>query len=91
MIGETSSEENGGSKAIWITDALTTQLPGRYRQVKAFVWFNWRIYENGYWWPWPIESSASAQAAFASGISSSYYVAGGSSASLPPLSKIAPP
>ena len=91
MIGETSSEENGGSKATWISDALTSQLPGRFRQVKAFVWFNWRIYENDYWWPWPIESSASAQAAFASGISSSRYVPGGSFASLPPLSKIAPP
>jgi len=92
MIGETGSEEYAaGVKASWITDLLTTQLPNAFPQVKAFVWFNWRIYENGTWWDWPIESSAGAQAAFAAGIASPYYAPGNSAYSnLPLLTKIKP-
>jgi beta-mannanase len=90
MIGETSSFEYSGAKAAWITDALGTQLPQRFPQVKAFVWFNWRIAENGGWSDWEIESSASSQAAFKSAIGSSYYLGGGGLANLPLLSKIQP-
>jgi beta-mannanase len=89
MIGETASNENGGSKAAWITDALQTQLPNNYPKVKAFVWFNWPIYENSVNQQWPIESSSSAQDAFKTGIGSPYYstnVYGG----LPPLTKVQP-
>jgi hypothetical protein len=39
MIGETGSVENGGPKAAWITDALSTQLPQNYPRIKALVWF----------------------------------------------------
>jgi hypothetical protein len=39
MIGETGSVEDGGSKAAWITDALSTQLPKNYPRIKALVWF----------------------------------------------------
>jgi chitodextrinase len=92
MIGETGSREYGaGVKANWITDILSTQLPNAFPQVKAFVWFNWRIFENGAWWDWEIESSATSQAAFAAGIASPYYAAGGSAYStLPLLTKIKP-
>jgi len=90
MIGETSSFEYGGAKAGWITDALATQLPQSFPQVKALVWFNWRIAENGGWSDWEIESSAASQAAFKSAIGSSYYLAGGGLANLPLLSKINP-
>jgi hypothetical protein len=57
----------------WITDALNG-LPAKYPAVKALVWFNWRIYERNVWSEWPVESSASALAAFQSGIASSYFV-----------------
>jgi hypothetical protein len=40
MIGETGSVEDGGSKAGWITDALSTQLPTNFPRIKAFVWFD---------------------------------------------------
>jgi hypothetical protein len=40
MIGETGSVEDGGSKAGWITDALSTQLPTNYPRIKALVWFD---------------------------------------------------
>ena len=90
MIGETSSIEGGAGKAAWVTDALT-QLPTSFPQIKAVVWFNWRIFEANKWWEWPIESSPSTQQAFRAGISSPYYVPGGSFGSLPLGSKIGPP
>ena len=91
MIGEMSSDEKGGSKATWITDALTRQLPLHFPRVKAVLWFNWRIYEQGDWWPWQIESSPSAQKAFARAIAAPYYAAGGKYATIPLLTKIRPP
>ena len=69
MIGETSSTELNGSKAAWITDALNVQMPQSFPKMKAFVWFN----VNADNMDWPVESSASAQAAFKEGITSSYY------------------
>jgi len=92
-IGETSSHEYGGQKAGWITDALTTQLPKNFPKIKMVLWFNWRNSDDGgaTWNDWPIESSSTAQAAFKSGISSSYYTPGSSSiVNLPPLTKVQP-
>ena len=70
MIAETASDESGGSKAAWITDALTTQIPENFPDVKALVWFNWDV--QGY--DWDIESSPGAQAAFTSGIAAPNYL-----------------
>jgi beta-mannanase len=78
MIAETGSEEANGSKASWITDAFATQLPKYFPQFKAVIWFNWKIYQYGYWRLFHIESSSSSQSAFKSAIASSYYKAGGS-------------
>jgi hypothetical protein len=69
MIGETGSSEYGGSKAAWITDTLTLQLPGKYRKVRALVWFN----KNADGMDWILESSGAAQSAFARGIASRRY------------------
>jgi beta-mannanase len=69
MIGEVATTENGGSKADWITDALTVQLPQHFPRVKALVWFNWTAEGHD----WVIESSPAAQAAFAQGIAPPYY------------------
>jgi beta-mannanase len=68
IIGETASSEYGGSKAAWITDMLTTQLPRNYPRVKAFLWFN---HAEGA--DWPIETSATATTAFATGINTPTY------------------
>jgi beta-mannanase len=89
MIGETSSSEVGGSKAGWTSDALA-QLPAAFPQVKALLWFNWRINEDGTTWPWQIESSSTAQAAFAAAVASPYFAAGGNLGALPPLVPIKP-
>lgn len=69
MIAETSSSEDGGSKAAWITDALKVQLPTNFPKIKAFLWYNANDENIGL----EIETSTSAQAAFAAGISSVYY------------------
>lgn len=90
MISQIASVESGIGKAAWITDALSTQLPKYFPQVKALLWFNWRIYENNTWMSWEIESSASSQAAFAAAIASPFYAAGGSFGALPLLTKIKP-
>lgn len=71
MLAQWASSEHGGSKANWISDALTKQLPKNYPQIKAVVWFNWD--DGDPTLTWPIESSAGAQGAYAAGIASSYY------------------
>ena len=70
MIAEVASTEIGGSKAAWIRDALTQDLPKRFPEVKAIVWFNW----NNRGMDWVIESSPESQSAFAQGIASGYYI-----------------
>lgn len=89
MIGETASTEMGGSKAQWIDDAFSTQLPRRFPNVKAISWFNWNHPFEGSRWDWQIESSASAQAAFSNAISSPYF-AGNTFGNLPSLTRIQP-
>jgi hypothetical protein len=87
LIGEAASTEYGGSKAAWITDMLTTQLPINFPKIRGLSWFNWNIYENGGRRDWPIESSASATAAFSQAIALPNY-ATNTYGNLPPLSKV---
>lgn len=71
---ETASSEYGGSKAGWIREFLRAYLPQR-PEIKAFLWFNWNIFDplKGGRYDWPIETSATAQQAFRRGIQSPYY------------------
>ena len=68
MIAEMASAEQGGNKASWITDAFVTQLPQHFPSVRAFTWFNENKETD-----WRIESSPTAQNAFATAIQSSIY------------------
>jgi hypothetical protein len=68
MIAEVSSSEYGGSKASWIKQALSVELPRAFARVKALVWFNSR--NDG---DWPISTSASSRTAFAKAIASPYF------------------
>ncbi len=61
MIAETASVEGGGSKAQWITDALTVQVPTNFPRIKAVVWFNERREAD-----WRVNSSSTALAAIKS-------------------------
>ncbi len=67
VIGEVGSTEYGGSKATWISEMLV-QLPTDYPKVRGLVWFD-KFTEGD----WPIETSASATAAFAAGIQNPAY------------------
>lgn len=78
MIGEVGSLEYGaGVKASWISSMLS-ELPTNFPQIKAMVWFNWRCGSSGTFRSWEIESSASSQSAFSTGIANPYYAAASS-------------
>jgi beta-mannanase len=68
MIAETASTEQAGNKAGWITDGFVNQLVHTFPLIRGFVWFNQNKETD-----WRIESSPSAQNAFASAIQSNYY------------------
>jgi beta-mannanase len=91
MIGEVASlEYSAGTKASWISNMLSV-LPTNFPQIKALVWFNWRIDENGSWHNFEIESSPTSQAAWEAGIASPYYAAASSFTMPAPLHPIQPP
>jgi len=71
MVAEVGSTETGGSKAQWITDMFDA-LPTQFPDIHALMWYDETSYSGGYS-DWPIESSNSSQAAFASGIASPTY------------------
>lgn len=68
MIAETASTEQAGNKANWISDGFANQLIHNFPLIRAVVWFNQDKETD-----WRIESSQSAQSAFASSIQSNYY------------------
>ena len=70
IVGETASTESGGSKAAWIT-AMFSDLQNNYPRIRGVLWMENNVDGKD----WPIESSASATAAFAAGIGNSRYVA----------------
>ncbi len=73
MIGETASVEagDGGSKkAQWFSDTLKNQVTNYFPRIKAVLYYNWNDGK-----PFPIESTSTAQSAFASGIALPNYQA----------------
>jgi hypothetical protein len=68
VIGETASEERGGSKPKWIAHTLKV-IPKKFRKIRGLVWFD----ENSQGMHWPIESSKAATNAFAKGIANKLY------------------
>ncbi len=75
LVGETGSTETGGSKAAWIADMFTS-LATEFPKIRGLQWFDkYEVGMGGGPADWPIESSASATQAFATGIGSSRYKA----------------
>jgi hypothetical protein len=68
LIGETAAEERGGSKAAWIHHTLKL-VRTRFRAIRGLIWFE----EDDRTMRWPIESSPSAQEAFAKAIQNPIY------------------
>jgi len=67
VIAETASTEEGGDKPAWITSTFSTELPERFPNVRAVVWFN-IIKETD----WRVESSPESLRAFVAQASSPY-------------------
>ncbi|MBS1675915.1 MAG: hypothetical protein JST08_00875 [Actinobacteria bacterium] len=68
IIGETASEERGGSKAAWIRNALSV-IPNSFPKVRGLIWFD----EDSQGMKWPIESSRSSERAFQGAIGRKLY------------------
>jgi beta-mannanase len=68
MVSEIGSTEDGGSKAAWIKDAMS-KIATNYPKIRGVLWFE--QFDDGM--DWPIETSASATAAFAEGIQNPAY------------------
>lgn len=66
MLAEVASSELGGDKAAWITDFFAALK--RRPQIRAFAWFNHDKETD-----WRIQSSDSARAAFAAGVTDLRY------------------
>jgi hypothetical protein len=69
LIGETASSEYGGSKATWIEEMFSS-LATEYPLIRGLLWFE----QSGNGMDWPLESSESALASFATGIQESRWV-----------------
>lgn len=69
LIGETSSVEEGGTKADWFRDLLGQTFAEVFPQIKGYVHYN-----NSNSKPYAIESSVAAQEAFKAGIESQLFV-----------------
>jgi hypothetical protein len=81
LIAEVASSEAGApagdSKASWIA-AMLAALPSEFPAVHGLLWFNYEEGGKG----WPLETSAAAAQAFATGIADPHYLAGSSSGPL---------
>ena len=90
MIGETGSEERGGSKANWIRKTLHV-IPAKYPKIRALLYFDYEDQDMH----WPLSSSAAATRAFARGIRPTHWVgnvySGLSAGRISPPSWQAPP
>jgi len=75
MIAETGSGENGGSKAAWITQTFSHELP-KFSRLAALVWFNGGGDTGA---DFRFNSTAAAAKAFRAALSSPRYAAGADS------------
>ena len=72
MIAEVNTTDQGGDKAAWYKDMLATQLPTKFQNVKAIVFYNEnRTSENV---NWLIDSSANSLVSFSQYISNPMYL-----------------
>jgi hypothetical protein len=63
MVGETASAESGGNKGAWIRQTFLTDIPTRYPQVRAVIWYHRdnRISSQA---DWRVDSSEDSLKAF---------------------------
>jgi beta-mannanase len=77
LLGEIGSTESGGSKPDWIAGFFAA-LPARFPQIRAFAWFDQTVKAGTKQHDdWPFDSTPASAKAFARGIASARYKAGG--------------
>ncbi|MGC9220966.1 MAG: glycoside hydrolase family 26 protein [Solirubrobacteraceae bacterium] len=92
MIAEVGSTETGGSKADWIQNMFSSLASGAFSDVRGLMWYDESTPGYSGLSDWPIESSTSATAAFAAGISNPAFLSSaGSSTGLADLQPIGAP
>lgn len=69
ILPEVGSTETGGSKAEWISAALTQDLLATYPRVRALVWFDIDKEEN-----WTVESSRASRDGWIRSLQNSHFV-----------------
>lgn len=69
ILPEVGSTETGGSKAEWISAALTQDLLATYPRVRALVWFDIDKEEN-----WTVESSRASRDSWIRSLQNSHFV-----------------
>ncbi len=69
MIAEIGSVEQGGSKPDWITDLFTATLPRAFPNIRAVVWFDDNLSDQGQA-DWRVESSQVSLHAFGQAVAS---------------------
>lgn len=71
VVGETSSVEDGGDKAQWITQGLLQDIPAQLPRIRIFLWFD-AIHTDpmGVTHDWEIASSPAALTAYKSVVAS---------------------
>ena len=68
MVAETASTEVGGDKAAWIRQAFLVDLPSRFPQIRAAIWFDVDLETD-----WRVDSSPASLAAFRDVVASPLY------------------
>jgi beta-mannanase len=69
IIAETSSSEDGGSKARWIRKGFLRTIPNDFPRIAAVVWFNYNKEED-----WRVNSSKASLEAFRQVVASTLYI-----------------
>ena len=72
MISEVNTTDQGGNKAEWYSNLLNTEIPYKFPQIKAVVFYNENrtLKENV---NWLIDINPASLDAFKQGISNGFY------------------
>ncbi len=74
IIIDVGSVEEGGNKANWLTNMFNNLRNTIFRNIKAFVWFNYQKTEASVLTDWRIDSSSASLSSFMNGINDSYFI-----------------
>jgi hypothetical protein len=71
IIGEWGTVDQGGSKAGWVADALSNEIPENYKRIRAVVSCDYTDGKHD----WKVDTTQAAREAFQAAITAPYYMA----------------